>query len=475
MASSRRSAKNAEPAAGSADADPVVGAIARAATAACAGTGHRRWLIAYSGGLDSTVLLHAAVQALGAPALVAAHVHHGLQPAADIWPAHCEAQANALGVAFECLRLKGRPPRGASLEEWARDERYRALADVARRVGACGVLTAHHADDQVETVLMRLARGTGIDGLVGIEPTTVLSGVAVNRPLLALTRAQLVRYAHRNHLRWVQDPSNADLRRARNAIRHRVLRSIDAVLPRFRERLLEALPHVRAARDAQALLAQQDLQRAGTGAGLDRRVLAALTRERCHAALREWLRGQGLRAPTEARLTEMARQLVDARGAHGRVMHEGRALVRDRDTIRVLDPAALAGPRMSPTRLQWRGEPVIELPLWGGRLMFDPVAEPSAAGVDAGWLRARPLTLTAGGASRARLRPGPRAHRRTLKNLYQEQGVPAWMRASLPLVYVEGCLLYAGGIGMDCGDAWPAGGDRVSIRWEAASPGEAGG
>jgi tRNA(Ile)-lysidine synthase len=402
--------------------------------------------------------------------VVAVHVHHGLQPAADIWPAHCEARARALGIGFECVRLQDGPPRGASLEAWARDERYRALAAIARRLGARAALTAHHADDQVETVLMRLARGTGIDGLAGIEPATTLAGVAVLRPLLALRRAELARYARAHGLRWIEDPSNVDTRRTRNALRHQVLPAIDARMPGFRRHLLDVLPQLRAARDAQAALAAQDLERARSGAGLDRRALRTLPEPRRHAALRAWLRELGLRMPSGAKLLEIDRQLVGARGAYGHVLHEGVALSRNRDEVRAMAVAHLPQTPVPMLELRWSEEARIDLPDGHGRLLFEPVLPGAGCAVSARWLAAQPLTVSPGGVSSDRLRPRRSAHRRTLKNLYQERGVPAWLRPLLPVVHIRGRLLYASALGMDCDEAWPAQGECVGIRWQ---PGDA--
>ena len=477
MESSRRSASSVERTLADSLAKAIVGepgggrGQSRPASGAPSGPGGR-WLVAYSGGLDSTVLLHAVTRFAGAAGVVATHVHHGLQPAADAWAAHCEAQARELGVAFECVRLIGAPARGQSLEAWAREARYQALADVARRTHCAAVLTAHHADDQVETVLMRIARGTGIDGLVGIEPVASLAGALVLRPLLGLRRARLAAYGRHLALRWVEDPSNADQRRARNAIRHRMLPAMDAAVPGFREKLLETLPLVRAARDAQVALAEQDLERARIAAGLERRMLAQLPLERRNAALRAWLREQGLRAPSEARLREIGKQLVEARGAEGRVLHEGVALLRYRDTIAVCDAAALEIARPSHTELSWRGEGSIDLPDGAGRLRFVSARAEAADAVAERWLSDQTLVVTPGGASSARLRPYPGGRRRTLKNLYQERGVPAWVRATLPLVHARGQLLYASGIGMDCDSERPRAGACVSLRWEPVAAGD---
>ncbi|MFP5405965.1 MAG: tRNA lysidine(34) synthetase TilS, partial [Gammaproteobacteria bacterium] len=134
-------------------------------------------LVAFSGGLDSTVLLDAAARCRAPATIVAWHVHHGLQAQADDWPAHCKAFAETLGTGFGVSRLQGRPSSGESLEEWARRGRYAALGDAARQAGAAAILTAHHADDQVETVLMRLARGTGLEGAAAMTERSWLGAV----------------------------------------------------------------------------------------------------------------------------------------------------------------------------------------------------------------------------------------------------------------------------------------------------------
>jgi len=499
MASSRRSAKNADPASGVDDRDPVVDAVlrsldaARAASAlACPVSSHRPVLVAFSGGLDSTVLLDAAVCALGADAVVALHVHHGLQPAADHWPAHCAGVVQALGVRFECARLGRAPVRGANLEAWAREARYAALVETAQRLGAAALMTAHHADDQAETLLMRIARGTGVDGMAGVRRALARDGMPLLRPLRDLPRAELARRAHARALCWVEDPTNRDTARLRNAIRHRALPALDAVAPRFREHLLRLADDLDAARAAVDALAAIDLEAARPAdapQALDAGVLASLSPARRRAALRRWLGELGLPAPGEAALAEVERQLVLAGGAYGCVRHAGWTLRRYRTRVLAQAPAGPAAPAASgddpgATLLRWRGEPELALPGFGGRLRFDdaggggegadrdPDADPAVVaiahadgpGVSADWLRDQTLRVTVP-ASSARLRPHPRARARTLKNLYQERGVPAWQRPTLPLVWAGARLLFAAGLGMDCAPGWPAEGRRVRLEW----------
>ena len=187
--------------------------------------------IAFSGGLDSSVLLHAVVRQVGAASVVALHVNHGLQPAAGSWAAQCADQAARLAVRFDCLYVPGPVPRGANVEGWAREQRYRLLYAACRDAQAQALLTAHHADDQLETLLLALARGSGLDGLCGMAPRDVREQVLLLRPLLDLPRGVLRHEAQQTGLQWIEDPSHADVRLRRNALRHQVLPALSQTLP----------------------------------------------------------------------------------------------------------------------------------------------------------------------------------------------------------------------------------------------------
>jgi len=176
----------------------------------------RRYLIAYSGGLDSTVLLHAlASQApsLAAP-LAAVHIHHGLQAPADQWLDHCLAQCAELGIHCEALRVSVARDSGEGLEASARHARYRAIAQVMEEGDM--LLTAHHQDDQAETLLLQLLRGSGVAGLAAMAPVKSFARGWHARPLLDFTRAQLQAYGEVQQLRWIDDPSNFDTSLERN-------------------------------------------------------------------------------------------------------------------------------------------------------------------------------------------------------------------------------------------------------------------
>ena len=467
--------------------------------------------VAYSGGLDSTVLLDAAVRVVGAARCVALHIHHGLSPNADRWLAHCEASAQTFGVRFYAERVRVRRDSGESVEAAARDARYRALDILCRRHGVAALWLAHHADDQAETVLLQLLRGAGVAGLAAMAPQRVdeQSAVPRVRPLLHLLRAQIERYARVRALRWIEDESNADTRYARNALRHEVLPALATRFPGFRDALARTARHAATAQRLLDDLAHIDLRTIARdeGTGLSRKALTALDDARAMNVLRVWIRTEALRTPSAARLGDMLRQLREARDGHAlSVMHGGARLRLYRDKIywekgaseptssggrhaaprgRALQPSAgspqgaleigddfLRGLRSAKQteRLDWAGQEVWHLPQWRGSLVFVPTADDDTGPdtVPAALLASAPLSARArtGG---ERMQRAPARAARTLKNLFQELGVPAWER-DVPLIYLGDTLFYVPFVGLNgafAGTLPPAQprGERRRLEW----------
>lgn len=420
-----------------------------------------RVAIAFSGGLDSSVLLDAAARVAGASRCIALHVHHGLSPNADRWLTHCETTARALDVEFDAARVDLRRASGESIEAVAREARYRALDALCVRHDVAALWLAHHADDQAETVLLQLLRGAGVAGLAAMAPHRVDGAAAIVRvrPFLHLLRAQLERYAHSRQLRWIDDESNADTRYARNALRHDVIPALTVHFPGFRDALARTAAHAANAQRLLDDLARIDLERVvrDEGRALSREALLALDDARAANAMRWWIRTAGLAAPSAARLAEMLRQLREARAEHAlRVAHAGRVLRLYRDAIywesaerpALLDRRVAVAIKES-TTLVWRGQEVWRLPQWRGSLVFVPAVpgEEEADIVDEALLASAPLSARprTGG---ERMRRAPGAPSRTLKNLFQESGVPAWQR-DVPLFYVGDTLLYVPFLGVN--------------------------
>jgi len=354
--------------------------------------------VALSGGVDSVVLLHLLKDR---PGVCAVHVHHGLSRNADAWAGFCRKLCKAWGVPLTVRKVKVRRT-GKGLEAAARAARYAAFKKEKAQV----IALAHHLDDQAETVLMNLLRGAGLRGASGMQPLSRLGGKQLARPLLDLSRKEILAYAESHGFDWVEDESNTDESLMRNFVRRRLGPLIETRFPQWKRSLARAARHF-SRKDAGA----QEL-------------------------LRHYLQGKGLRAPSEAQLVEMLKQLT-SRGARTRVQHDGAAFRVYRG--RILREPAPAAPFAG---LQWKGERRLKIPALGGELRFKP-----GEGIAAQHLKNEfQVRLRSGG---ERLQVHPRRPRRTLKNLFQEAGVPPWARARLPLLYCGGELVWAPGLGVD--------------------------
>jgi tRNA(Ile)-lysidine synthase len=385
------------------------------------------WHIAFSGGLDSTVLLHLLANAKDLPPLGAIHIHHGLQAAADAWPAHCQSVCDALGVPLCIMRVHVQP--GASLERAARDARYQAFAEV---IGAGEVLlTGQHRDDQAETLLFRLLRGAGVRGLAAMSAYRPLAAGHLVRPLLDVSRVELEAYAHEHRLQWIEDPSNADSRFSRNYLRHRVLPTLTERWPQAVSSLARTAEHLS---EAQALLdelAGMDLQGADQPSPfpwlpLPSLVLAPLRElsdARQRNALRHWLTLL-TRLPDSDHWASW-HSLRDAKG-------DAQPLWRlaDGELHRCAEriwwvPAAWS--EFSDATVSW---PTLQNPLelpGNGRLEF--VGEAPKGSFEVRYRQGGEIIEV------------PGRGRRDLKRLLNECGVPGFVRGRLPLLYRDEQLL----------------------------------
>ena len=332
-----------------------------------------RLTVAFSGGLDSTVLL-AALCRLELPARVrAVHVDHGLHPQSAAWSAHCASTAAALGAEFVAARVAVDLTAGQGLEAAARDARYRVLGELL----APGewLLTAHHGDDQLETLLLRLLRGTGVRGLRGIIAFGPFAGGSLGRPLLGFTREQLRAQALAWKLAWLEDPSNQEPRHDRNYLRLHVLPALLARWPsavQHAERLAEQMSEAEqlldavAAEDARALAAPWHVPRAAlaalaAGAAAQSVAVLAARRRRRHSECAQG-RGAACCAARSARGLACARALAERR----------RPRISRGPVSRSAAAAELAARLSGAHRLRggWTGPE--------GRLAFVPAAMPTA-------------------------------------------------------------------------------------------------
>ncbi|RZL37567.1 MAG: tRNA lysidine(34) synthetase TilS [Rubrivivax sp.] len=401
--------------------------------------------VAFSGGLDSTALLHVATRS-GARVL-ALHVHHGLQPQADAWATHCEEVAREFGAGFACARLSGAPERGDSIEAWAREGRHRALHDMAVAAGADLLLLAHHRRDQAETFLLQAMRGAGTAGLAGMPRTQWRDGLCWARPWLAQPRELIQAYAAQHGLRWIDDPSNGDARFARNRLRQTVW----PAFPAAEAGLAQAARWAQQAHELAAEVAEQDLIRMATPGRLDLAMLAALSPARASNALRAWL-ALHTTAPAslvERLLTQWQPGATLCWPAPGGVLHA----YRDG-----LYWAAAAGPQPLPSTLDLSRPGLHPQPDWRGAWLV----ETASHGIDV----ARLTRLT----QRARLgaeqfQRAPASAPRSLKKACQEAGLPPWRRDGPLLFDAEGRLIAVARLGTDARAFANQDEPRLAVSW----------
>ncbi|WP_439113577.1 tRNA lysidine(34) synthetase TilS [Hydrogenophaga sp.] len=266
--------------------------------------------VAYSAGADSSALLLAA-HFRWPGRVVALHVHHGLQAAADGFEAHARAFCALHGIALQVRRVQAAHGPGESPEAVARDKRYTALASMAQQSGADVVLLGQHADDQAETVLLALSRGAGLPGLAGMAERFERHGVLFGRPLLAVASAELRGWLQASGHAFVDDPTNTDVRYTRNRIRAVLMPAWEACFPGFRPMLARSARHAAQAQTLLDDLARLDLAQTGEPPAVA--ALQALSRERQANALRHWLRACHGVAASAAQLAELLDQLADCR------------------------------------------------------------------------------------------------------------------------------------------------------------------
>jgi tRNA(Ile)-lysidine synthase len=299
--------------------------------------------VAWSGGVDSTVLLHLLVRARRLPRarlkLRALHVDHGLQPAAADFRRFCRRTALRWGVPVTFIKANVRLDGGESVEQAARDARREALA-AALHPGEL-LLTAQHADDQLETLLLALLRGAGPAGLAGMPAAMPLGGSRLLRPLLDCERAQLLAYARAQQLEWIDDPTNDDPRFDRNYLRSRVLPLLKSRWPASPRTAGRSARHSAVAAASLRHAATRDLELAADGADLEVAVLRRWSTARRAAALRAWIVSAGARAPNERHLREIEAMLVARVDAHPELRLPDLTLRREGGRLRltVIDAA----------------------------------------------------------------------------------------------------------------------------------------
>ena len=416
--------------------------------------------VAFSGGLDSTVLLHSFARLAAEPGCYrvrAVHIDHGLHSDSALWRDHCEREARSLQVEFTSIRVDVTGIEALGLEAAARDARYDAFAKELRRGEY--LLIGHHADDQLETVLLALMRGAGVLGLSAMQVFEPFGRGALLRPLWDFTRAELEEWARAEGLRWLSDPSNDNHALDRNFIRHRVVTALRERWPAAALTALRSTQHLQEAWRTLEQLAALDAETALSEDCLSVDRLAALNPERRRNLLRYWIRRRGARAPSTRKLAAIEHDMLAASSDRvpcvawdGWEMHRHRGWLYCDRRLPPLD---------TDQRLDWSHQAPLTLPADLGTLRM---AAAESGRLDAAKL---PTTLTvrfrAGGET---LQPVGQTFHHKVKKLLQAAGILPWWRERLPLVYAGKQLVAVGDLWIAAEFATPPGERGMTVVWE---------
>lgn len=419
--------------------------------------------MAFSGGLDSTVLLHAVVELRDRPdwKVRAIHIDHQLHPASSDWARHCRCVADKLGIELTVAQVTIARDDAQGIEAAARAARYA----VFRRELHDGevLLTAHHGDDQAETVLLALMRGSGVQGLAAMPAIKEFGRGWHLRPLLEYSRDDLAVWVTEKGLEVLDDPSNALTRHDRNLLRHEVLPQLRKRWPTLSRSIGRSASHLGEALGLLEDLAVQDLRTCRTGPCLSIDALRVIPIERCKNLLRYWLRMRGLPLPSTRKLAGLMRDLFNTDlDRIPCVLWQGAELHWHRGLLyadRQWEPYA----ETHSFEQEWNWHDAMALPASLGRLSMRPTMD---SGLSAARLPAKLTIRFRRGGEKIQL-PG-RKHRSALRNLLQESDVLPWWRDRLPLVFNERRLLAIGDLFLS--DEFVAQPGEAALRpfWEGA-------
>ncbi len=415
----------------------------------------QRFIVAFSGGLDSTVLLHAmaANRAIREVPLLAAHVDHGLHPGSGTWDSHCRAVAETLGVDYISRKVQVSRSAEGGPEAAAREARYAVLGSLMQQND--WLISAHHEHDQAETLLLNLLRGSGLTGIAGIPPLREFATGYLVRPMLGVPAAKIRAYADTHHLDWIDDPSNADTAFDRNYLRREILPALAARWPAVVTRLGHSADLAAEASELLAELADLDIAVSPAPDRLDIRVLAPLSRARQRNTIRRAVQRVGLPAAPATCLYQAVHELIPARtDAQPLVAWPGGEFRRYRDHLYILAPM----PDLEPCpQALLQPDHAVDLGAGQGYLVLEAG---QAGGMDRS-VAARGLEVRYRHGGEEIALAG-QAHRHKLKKLLQDEGVVPWMRERVPLLHVGGRLAAVA-------DLWVAAEfaakDGYAVRW----------
>jgi tRNA(Ile)-lysidine synthase len=401
------------------------------------------YYVAYSGGLDSHVLLHALkeISSSLSGSIHALHVNHGISEHAKDWVHHCESTCRNLDVNFKSFEIEEDSPKGESLEAWAREKRYQVMTEQLDSTAL--LVTAHHLNDQAETLLIQLARGAGVRGLAAMPALRKHNNVRLARPLLNVDQEKLLKYAKSHNLQWIEDESNSDVSIDRNFFRHQIIPKLKKRWPGIANTLHRVALHQASTSRLIDDLAEIDycFCVAQSRATLQVDKLLSLSIERQSNLIRYWLRQLGLRVPDNKVMHEITNNFLLAKQeSEPMVRWPDAELRRYRNQIYALKPVLEQDVE---TRIDWDMQSPRRL---SGGVLRAKLNPGKGIATDICPDAQLQIRYRKGG---EKIHLSNKAHRQELKKLFQEASIPPWERDRLPLLYREGQLIAVADLWID--------------------------
>lgn len=387
-------------------------------------------IVGFSGGLDSTVLLHClSLDPNLCKKLEAVHIHHGLSPHAHLWADHCQAFCGQLNIPLTIKKVQ--IDKRSNIEEAARLARYQVFEHYLKEKTACLVL-AHHQNDQAETLLLHILRGAGVDGMSAMKPKMSYRGAAIRRPFLHLSRSTLLRYAEQNALSWIEDESNQDSRFSRNFLRQEVFPLLEKRWPQCSVNFARTIAHCQQAKGLLHDLAMIDCtELAARSNVLMITPLKTLPHARLCNVLRVFIKMNTGKQPSQCQLNQMVQQFFYSRqDAMPTFSHSHFVLKRHQDKLFIVRQQDLAS---SLNQQSWHDFPA---PLALARIHKRLVARPGMPGIKIAPHAKMAVRFRQGGESLRYL-----GQTKMLKKLFQDWNIPTWIRGQIPLLFIDDELI----------------------------------
>ncbi|MDA7742169.1 tRNA lysidine(34) synthetase TilS [Francisellaceae bacterium] len=390
-------------------------------------------IIAYSGGIDSTVLLHLSSQLQSDFLNVKAiHINHGISPNSNEWEKHCQQQCDQLNTPLSIQRIQTQPQKGQSIEAWAREERYSAFQKHAEQCSA--IALGHHQEDQAETFLLQAIRGSGLPGLSAMPETkTFTADSLLVRPLLGFAKQQLIDYAHKNQLIWIEDESNTSTKFRRNALRHNIIPELEKISPQVTQTLARAAKHCAEVQSLLKLYVEQDLQEImEPDHSLNVKKLCQKNSIQQKALFRAWCQTKDRCPPKTIQLTQILESLAHANS--GWIYSWGNHTVGLYNNLLEFIEQSEKPIEFS---YAWDGKSPLKTPNHQTPLTKQSLQERGLKIDQINWGNIIVRSRQPGD----KFKPKSRQHAQSLKVLFQENNIPEWKRSQTTIIQENKCIL----------------------------------